>query len=441
MKKKIGISLGAIVGVLVIGLLVAGNYFYSEGIKRGTDIELHSEPASVNALASETALSILEEAEKWYADQEKEVLEITSYDNLLLKAGFLENDLDNGKAVILAHGYRGKHDDMDDLVKFYYDRGFDVLMPDARGHGESEGDYIGYGWHDRLDYLKWIDLLIEQYGAEHIFLHGNSMGASLVLMTSGEDLPGEVKGIIADSGYTTVKEELRHQLKYLYHLPSFPILDVTSVITKVRAGYYFGEASAIDQVKNNTKPLFIIHGDADELVPTQMAHELYEAAGGDKELWIVPNAGHTKAYSVATEEFQSRLQQFINKALEVNPNEVEVSSLFEANNYTMIGEEGRIGFIYDGTDVTRFIPNQAQKYMWHFWGEPDELDGEFQVIGKNVSSGEELLVFEAGTLGGSNNGADAHLPSSMSLPSEGVWELQVYVGGDLFGTVVVECRN
>ncbi|WP_010093850.1 alpha/beta hydrolase [Ornithinibacillus scapharcae] len=315
MKKKIGIISGSIVVIVAIGLLVAGNYFYSEGIKRGTDIELHSESESVNAQASQTALSIIEEAEKWYKEQEPKILEITSYDDLVLKAGFIENESETGKAVILAHGYRGNRDHMDDLVKFYYDQGFDVLMPDARGHGESEGDYIGYGWHDRLDYKKWIDLLRNEFESEQILLHGNSMGATLVLMTSGEELPEEVKGIIADSGYTSVKEELRHQLKHLYHLPAFPILDVTSVITKVRAGYYFGEASALEQVKKNTRPLFIIHGDSDELVPTNMAYELYEAAGGEKELWIVPDAGHTKAYSVATEEFQERLLAFINKTV------------------------------------------------------------------------------------------------------------------------------
>ncbi|WP_308419795.1 alpha/beta hydrolase [Ornithinibacillus halotolerans] len=315
LKKKIAIILGSIVGILLIGLIVAGNYFYSEGIKRGTEVELHQEPESVNAQANETARSIIEEAETWYKDQELDELEILSYDNLRLKAGFFDNEAQTGKAVILAHGYRGNRDHMDDLVKFYFDQGFDVLLPDARGHGESEGDYIGYGWHDRLDYVKWIDLMIEEYGAEQLLLHGNSMGASLVLMTSGEELPDEVKGIIADSGYTTVKEELKHQLKHLYHLPSFPILDVTSVITKVRAGYFFGEASALEQVKKNTRPLFLIHGDADELVPTDMAYELYEAAGGEKELWIVPNAGHTKAYSIATEEFQTRLQEFIDKTI------------------------------------------------------------------------------------------------------------------------------
>src|SRR5690625_1658138 len=112
---------------------------------------------------------------------------------------------------------------MGKYAKIYYDLGFNILLPDARGHGESEGDYIGYGWHDRLDYLDWLTWLIEDKGADEIVVHGNSMGAALVLMLSGEDLPDEVKAIVADSGYSTVKAELAHQLKHIYNLPSFPL--------------------------------------------------------------------------------------------------------------------------------------------------------------------------------------------------------------------------
>src|SRR5699024_8182928 len=123
------------------------------------------------------------------------------------------------------------------------------------------------------------------------------------LMTSGENLPDEVKAIIADSSYSTVQEELVHQLKHIYNLPSFPPLNVTSMVTKVRAGYTFKEASAIDQVRKNTRPLFIIHGNNDDVVPTELGHQIYEAARGDKESWIVPDSGRTKALDIVTQEF------------------------------------------------------------------------------------------------------------------------------------------
>ncbi|EIM05945.1 alpha/beta hydrolase, partial [Planococcus antarcticus DSM 14505] len=66
----------------------------------------------------------------------------------------------------------------------------------------------------------------------------------------------------------------------------------------------------------NALPFFIIHGEADELVPTSMAKELYEAAGGDKMFWTVPDAGHVKAYTIATQEYQERLKGFIEESME-----------------------------------------------------------------------------------------------------------------------------
>lgn len=316
LKRKIWITLGSLIAILLVGLVFAGNYFYNQGIKRGTDIELHREAAAVSKEIDTEDERLFDEANEWFNEQDTERINMTSYDDLDLVAQFIDHEDDNNQAVILAHGFRNTGDDMGKLAQMYYERGFDILLPDARGHGESAGDYIGYGWHDRLDYLDWIDLLIEEYGAEDIILHGNSMGAATVLMTSGEDLPEEVKGIIADSGYSTVKDELAHQLKHLYGLPAFPLLDVTSVITKVRAGYMLGEASAIAQVEENDLPLFIIHGEDDDLVPTEMAHEIFEVAGGEKELWLVPETGHTKAFDNVTEEFQERVGKFIDQVID-----------------------------------------------------------------------------------------------------------------------------
>lgn len=304
--------------IVVISLGVAGNYFYGVAVKRG-----EKGPALHGGGSSEVAATIegTEEQQaksaalrEWTANQKFEIVQIKSYDDLTLKARFLKNSNSNGKAVIIAHGYHGSGEDMQGITKYYYDLGYDILKPDARGHGMSGGNYIGYGWHDRKDYVDWVDFLIEEKKESNIFLHGFSMGAATVMMTSGEKLPSEVKGIVEDSGYTTVKAELTHQMKYLYNLPAFPIMEVTSGITKLRAGYTFGEASAVDSVMKNKLPLFIIHGDQDELVPTEMANEIFEASTSEKEIWIVPGAGHTEAYTVAEEEYQKRLKAFLDKA-------------------------------------------------------------------------------------------------------------------------------
>jgi hypothetical protein len=121
--------------------------------------------------------------------------------------------------------------------------------------------------------------------------------------------------------------------------------------------------------------------------------------------------------------------------------EWQVSPLFKVSSYTMIGQEGRIGFIYDDMEVTRFYPNKEQKYMWHFWGGPEELQGPLKVTGTSKESGEQITVFKAIAVGGANNGADAHNPSQMSLPSPGLWRLDAYIGEKLFGSVVVEVHE
>ena len=72
----------------------------------------------------------------------------------------------------------------------------------------------------------------------------------------------------------------------------------------------------MDQVSKNKVPLLLIHGDADDLVPTEMATELYEAASGENELWIVPDAGHTKAFDNITGEYEEKLSQFLEKVLD-----------------------------------------------------------------------------------------------------------------------------
>lgn len=313
MKKRLKIILASVVAFLVSILIYIGNFFYGESVKRGSEVELHREIEAVNAVAETDSSDLLSTAKAWYEDQTPIRLTQNAYDDLLLQADYINNENDSSKTVILVHGFRKEKADMGNYTKFYYDQGYNILMPDSRGHGESEGDYYGYGWHDRHDLIGWIDLLISEYGTKEIVLHGNSAGAAAVLMTSGEVLPDQVKAIIADSGFTSVKDELKHQLKHIYGLPSFPLLDITSVITKVRAGYFFEEASSIEQVKKNKLPLLIIHGEADDLVPTWMGKEIYQAAGGEKELWLVPNVGHIKAYEIETAMFEERVKEFLSK--------------------------------------------------------------------------------------------------------------------------------
>ncbi|MDN7240637.1 hypothetical protein QWY14_02495 [Planococcus sp. N028] len=116
------------------------------------------------------------------------------------------------------------------------------------------------------------------------------------------------------------------------------------------------------------------------------------------------------------------------------------SPLFDSGSYTMIGEEGRVGFIYDDSEVTRFYEDKKQKYMWHFWGSQVEITGSFKVVGTHENSSDEIIVVPEGkeSFLSPNNGADHHIPTHMSLPEKGMWKLEAVFNEKVIGTVYVE---
>ncbi len=148
-------------------------------------------------------------------------------------------------------------------------------------------------------------------------LHGVSMGGATVLMTSGERLPEQVKCIVADCAYTSVKEILTYQAKRMYRrFPAHLLLGPVSLISRLRAGYFFGEASALRQVSKNSRPVLFLHGAEDTFVPVEMIHPLYEASQGYKEKVIVPKAGHGLAYSADVSGYRKRVGDFLGKFMD-----------------------------------------------------------------------------------------------------------------------------
>ena len=217
--------------------------------------------------------------------------------------------------VIAVHGYTDSAYFMVGATKHFLDYGYNVLMPDLRAHGKSEGKYIGMGWPDRLDIMQWIYYLIATYGNIKIILYGISMGAATVMMTSGERLPSNVRVIIEDCGYTSAWEEFSYELKEIFHIPKFPALYNANLITIIKAGYSLKRASAIKQIANSKTPMLFIHGDKDKFVPFYMLDKLYKAASCEKEKLVIKNAGHAESYFIEPEKYWRTVRKFIKKHL------------------------------------------------------------------------------------------------------------------------------
>ncbi|MEB2302353.1 alpha/beta hydrolase [Lysinibacillus xylanilyticus] len=315
-KYKVIITIVSLLLVLFVGAgFFAGNYFYNLALNPNTDKSAVLD-APINSIAvNPKEAKEKEESEKWFKETSQDSY-VQSFDDLKLHAYTLKNTNETNKWAIVFHGYSSDGSQMAKYAKHFYDTGYNVLIPDARAHGKSEGDYIGMGWHDRLDVVSWINNVTHSDKNSEIILYGISMGGATVMMASGEDLPNNVKAIIEDCGYSSVWDEFSYQLQEIFHLPAFPIMHFSSIVTKVRADYTLGEANTVEQVAKSKTPMLFIHGSNDTFVPSYMLNEVYEAANVPKEKMIVEGAGHGGAESIAGDSYWKTINNFLAKYVE-----------------------------------------------------------------------------------------------------------------------------
>ena len=302
--KKITISIFIVLLTLFIGVSsLVGVLFYNLALNANY---------SKDIIYAEYNDKNLNDAQKWleeksnYSDKY-----IESYDKLQLHSYVVTQN--SNKWAIVVHGYGGSGKLMSDKSKYFYDMGYNVLIPDLRGHGKSEGDYIGMGWKDRLDIISWINFIIKENPNAEIVLHGTSMGAATVLMTSGENLPSNVKAIVADCAYTSAWDEFSYQLETYLKVPSSYILNVTDMVTKLKAGYSLKEASALESVKKATVPILFIHGDKDKFVPYSMMDKLYDATNSPKEKLTIEGGEHANSDLVSPFLYWLTVEDFLNQ--------------------------------------------------------------------------------------------------------------------------------
>ncbi|KGH88688.1 alpha/beta hydrolase [Oenococcus oeni] len=234
-------------------------------------------------------------------------------DGLKLDAYYLPAGKATNKTVIIIHGFRRNKTGMKAYTDMFANLGYNTLTVDNRGHGKSQGHYVGFGWLDKGDVEAWIRYLISKNKNVEIVPFGISMGGATVAMMSGDSLPSNVKALIEDSGYTSVEAEITYEAKAMYNLPQKPFVSTVSLISKLFAGYSYTEASSIKQVEKNTRPMLFMHGGADSYVPTKMVYQLYNAdKDPEKQLWIAPNSGHVQGFGDHPSAYTAQIKKFLN---------------------------------------------------------------------------------------------------------------------------------
>lgn len=319
-RRRIGIICAVLVVLAVGALGFAGNFLFdfalnphasytmSDMMGEGSVDGLETvSPAQDGAYAAKAAA--------WF-EASRESTTLVTADGTELTGWFVAAGADEGVShdyAVVCHGYTGEPSEMAKYAYHFNQLGMNTLLPAARGHERNIDDgYITMGWDDSVDLVQWVNQIVERDPQARIVLFGVSMGGAEVMMASGHDLPSNVRLIIEDCGYTSVWDEFALQLDNVFGLPSFPLLNVAELVCRVRAGYGFEEASAVDMLAQATVPMLFIHGTADTFVPFSMLDEVYDAcASPEKEKLVIEAAGHGQAASTDPELYWSTVDDFI----------------------------------------------------------------------------------------------------------------------------------
>lgn len=243
---------------------------------------------------------------------------LTTDDGVRLHALYAQADTATPNTAVIVHGYTDNAVRMLHIGYLYHrDMGYNILLPDLRYSGLSEGTHLQMGWLDRLDVLLWMNVAHKRFsrpGADaRLVVHGISMGGATTVCVGGEPQASYVRCFVEDCGFTSAWDEFEGELRQQFNLPAFPLLHAASLLTRWRYGWDFQEASALRQVARCTHPMLFIHGNSDTFVPTWMADSLYAAKPGSKELWKTDGTGHATSYLKHRDKYTEKVRTFVSR--------------------------------------------------------------------------------------------------------------------------------
>jgi len=302
MKKWHKLTLFAVAQVILLacfGLALTANLF--------ADIVIHN-PASGRTQEQRPAVLQDESQLANLAD-----ITLTTRDGVRLAAWYFPSQ--NRAAVILLHGYKANRSTLLPIAAMLIRHGYGVILPDFRGHGDSEGELITFG-HDEVRDVKAAHqylLTRSEVDPERIGLLGNSMGSATALLYAAET--PTIKAVVAQSPYATLDDMVQANVRRL-NLPTFPLAPMMMFFIERKFGFPVNTLAPIHHIGQiSPRAVLILMGGKDTWVNPEGGRQLYAAAGEPRELWFEPELGHVEFHEKRAAEFEERIVAFFDKYL------------------------------------------------------------------------------------------------------------------------------
>lgn len=247
-----------------------------------------------------------------------EPLSFTTEDGIILKGWLVKPPHPKAKspAIIICHGVGANKSDFTELAISFSRRGYYVLLFDFRAHGESGGRRTSLGYHEQKDIAAALSSLQSrpQIDKKRVGIYGFSMGGAAAILAAAKS--GAFAAVAADSAFTSLRDQAHDAITGFYRMPSFPFVPLTILGYELFFQTRVSNISPVQVIRGiSPAPVLIIAGEGDRLIPADNGRRLFAAAGGPKELWLIPGADHGGTLAAAGPEYEQRLGAFFDRYL------------------------------------------------------------------------------------------------------------------------------
>jgi pimeloyl-ACP methyl ester carboxylesterase len=187
-----------------------------------------------------------------------------------------------------------------------------VLLPDARGHGQSDGDHASFGGREADDLLTWLDALVARFGSPpSVVAWGRSMGAAVAIRAAALD--PRIVALVLEAPYPDLVSAVAAWLAR-YRVPrrlAWPLVSRAAAL----AGVSLSHPRPIDLAPNVRVPVLILHGRDDPIVPFSEARRLASAFPTSAQLIEIPGARHIDVIKIGGPDLIARIMKFLEKMM------------------------------------------------------------------------------------------------------------------------------
>ncbi|MFC1879305.1 alpha/beta hydrolase [Chloroflexota bacterium] len=219
----------------------------------------------------------------------------------------------SSQVVIMVHGNNASRtreydDQFPSMGAALHQAGFNVLMIDLRGHGESSDGRVTFGTSERYDVIGAVDWLVAKgFQPGSIGVLGVSLGSASSI---GATLEAPAVGaLVVDSAFAEIYPVIQNQWQDASGLPNL-FLTPTRLMVRLLYGYDLAGSNPVDEIGGIApRPIMIIHCKTDDYVPLAHAERMKDAAP-DATTWYLEQCEHARAYNAERQNYENKVSSF-----------------------------------------------------------------------------------------------------------------------------------